>query len=69
MAAQEKRLGDSSHLNRSLLVRCKSVEALSTTLTAELQKEKRELTSLMRYTTLSGQAKLLSVPLTHLPFV
>lgn len=48
MRAQEKRLGDAEHLNHSLLVRCKSVEALATELTAELQKEKRELTSIMR---------------------
>lgn len=48
MRAQEKRLRDAEHLNRSLLVRCKSVEALATELTAELQKERRELTSIMR---------------------
>lgn len=48
MRAQEKRLGDAQHLNHSLLVRCKSVEALATELTGELQKEKRELMSIMR---------------------
>ena len=48
MHAQEKRLADAEHLNRSLLVRCKSVESLATDLTAELQKEKRELTNIMR---------------------
>jgi hypothetical protein len=41
MRAQEKRLGDSEQLNRSLLLRCKSVEALAVELTAELQKERR----------------------------
>lgn len=48
MRAQEKRLADAENLNRSLLVRCKRVEALATDLTAELQKEKRELASIMR---------------------
>jgi DNA repair exonuclease SbcCD ATPase subunit len=48
MRTQEKRLGDAEHLNRSLLVRCKSVEALATELTSELQKERSELTNIMR---------------------